>query len=135
MNRFLGAIHILLAAAVAVLFVIHPFLGEAADGVWFVLSWGKAAAVILTFYFAYTWKQGLGDDASTKDFITYKVLFLAAVVLLLWFFAAWFTEFVIADSGGVSEIERALATRSWGLIDPLFVLTAGCVGFRLWEKG
>ena len=91
-----------------------------------------AVAVILSLYYSFTWMRGLGDDASTKEFITHKILFLGAALLALWFFPAWFSEF---GAGSASDIEGALVEFFWLFVDPLFVLTVGCVGFRLWGKG
>ena len=133
MNRILGAFHILLAAAVGVYYMIYPLMGASADhAVWSVLNWAMAVAVVLSLYFAYTWMRGLGDDASTNEFITHKILFLGAALLLFWYFPAWFAE--LGGNGG-SETMEALSESFWLLVDPLFVLTVGCVGFRLWEKG
>ncbi len=133
MNRILGAIHILIAATVGVYYMIYPLMGASADHtVWTALNWPMAVAVVLSLYFAFTWMRGLGEDASTKEFITHKILFLGAALLLLWYFPAWFAE--MGGNGG-SEAMEALTESFWLLVDPLFVLTVGCVGFRLWEKG
>ena len=133
MNRLLGAFLILAAAVVGIFFMAYPFVGEDGHEVWAILNWGMAVAVLLSVYFAYTWLRGLGDDASTKEFITHKILFLGAALLVLWYFPAWFTELVYY-SHGASDLERALSEGFWLLVDPLFVLVVGCVGLRLSGK-
>ena len=132
MNKVLGLIHMLIAACVGAYYLVWPLLGDSASHeVWNVLNWAMAVAVLLSLYFAYGWMRGLGDDASTKEFIANKILFLGAVLLLLWYFPAWFTE--LAGSGR-TEIEYALGESFWLLVDPLFVMVSGCVGFRLWSQ-
>ena len=133
MNRILGAIHILIAAAVGAYYMMFPLMGDrAGHSVWIVLEWAMALATVMSAYFAYTWMRGLGEDASTKEFATHRILFIGAALLVLWYFPAWFAEL---GGSGRSETMEALSGSFWLLVDPLFVLTVGCVGFRLWAKG
>ncbi len=124
MNRILGGLHYLVAAVVALFFVIGPFWdwGESA---WEVFNYFMALAVLLSLYYAYTWKKGLGDDADTKSYVHHKTLLLGAVVLALWFFYTWFTDM---QGGDVAE-------NLWLFSHPLFVLVTACVGDKLWNQG
>ncbi len=133
MNRVLGAIHILIAAAVGVYFMMFPLIADSAGhSVWTVLEWAMALTVVSSVFFAFAWMRGLDEDASTKEFITYKILFFGAALLVLWYFPAWFAEL---GGSGRSEAMEALSASFWLLVDPLFVLTVGPVGYRLWARG
>ncbi len=132
MNKALGGIHILIAAVVALYYLFGIFLGDGMDhSLWPVLNWFMAVATILSFYFAYTWKKGLGEDASTKDFISAKILYLGAALLVLWFFPSWFSEMV----GNGNDAAMAIGEHFWSFVDPLFILVVCCVGCKLWNEG
>ena len=131
MNRLLGALHLVLAALVALYFMFGRLLPDPWDHqFWEYLNWGMGLACVLSMYFACRWKHALADDASTKDFITAKVLFGGAAILLM-----WFTQNVIIEWTTTDAASQSLAEHFWMFIDPLFVLVAGCVGYRLWGEG
>lgn len=122
LQRVLGVYMILAAAVVGVHFVISPLYDDAgsATAAWQIIDWFMAAAVLIALGATTTWKRALAGDADLKRYIEANVAFYGALWLTIWFFWNWFGFLVSRD-------EQVL----WPFIDPLFVLVAGAVGYRL----
>ena len=131
-NRILGVLFLLLAAVVGFLFIFWNFLGDSLDdSIWEVVNIPMAVAVVASLGYAIWWMRNLDDDASDRTIIKHKALLLGTVLLIMWFFSAWGTE----SATGLTEAAEVLSDFYWFFVDPLFVITVGCVGCTLWCKG
>ena len=128
-RRVLGAYAILLAIAVGLHFIVTPLYDDGSTGfpVWNVFNWFMAVGVLLALIAGLIRKLrpgGAGAEGSDlKRYAETNAVFYASVILVLWFFWRWFSDTMGRES-----------SLSWAFINPLFVVTVGAVGFRLWRE-
>ena len=131
LQRVLGAYAMVIALAVAVNFIITPFIFDGKDGypIWDVLDFFMAAAILIVFA-ASCWDMWRlckeGDEADLKRYINVNVAFFAASVLLLLFFSNWAAHLVKHASLEDFTI--------WAIIDAILPPILGAGGLRLWMK-
>lgn len=128
-KQWLGWIHVLLAAIVAVQLVASYFYDEqASNAVWAFLNWfmaiGVASAVAVS---GMRWRGSAALGVSVRRIST--VLFAASILLLLLFFEQWRFNIAFYQAGG--ELLSGLRLHLWFIVDVLFVLINTAVGMYL----
>ena len=130
LQRVLGAYVMVIALAVAVNFIITPFLFDGKDGypIWEVLDYFMAVAILIAFAAGCRDMWDLckaGDEADLKRYVSVNVAFFAAGVLLLLFFSNWAALLVNHESLEDFTI--------WAIIDAILPPILGAAGLRLWR--
>ena len=128
-KQWLGWIHVLLAAAVAVQLLASYFYDEqASNAVWAFLNWFMAIGVVSAAAVgAVRWRNSGALGVSARRSST--VLLAASILLLLLFFEQWRFNVAFFQAGG--ELLRGLRLHLWFIVDVLFVLINTAVGVYL----
>ena len=131
-KKFLSVYLVAVATAVGLHFMFESFYRGANTAlVWDVLNWFMAVAVVASLIVRCVEKaafdrEARGDsDVYWLRALRFDVALCAALVLTLWYFWNW-TYNLAGGSAGDSTTRSVL----WVLIDPLFVLVAGCHVWR-----
>ncbi len=136
LKRVLAVIHIVLAIAVGLNWIATPLYHDGSDSypVWEFLNYFMAAAVLVALIVNFLSKRALdrekSDGSLNRPYFEANLAFYASIVLALWYYWNFFGSlFPETESAAVGLIHLEM----WTLINPLFVLTTGVTGFRLWR--
>ena len=128
--RVAAAYMVLVAAAVAVHFIITPLYhpgGDAPFTAWEVMNWFMAAAMLITLAAAYAEKRRIDGDsgADLKRYLEANTVFFAAVAVFILYFWNWFSAL---SPNNVPD------GRFWAVIDTTMPIVMGVAGCRLWRN-
>lgn len=136
LKRVLAVIHIVLAIAVGLNWIATPLYHDGSDSypVWEFLNYFMAVTVLVALIVNFLSKRALdrekSDGSLNKPYFEANLAFYASIVLALWYYWNFFGSlFPETESAAVGLIHLEM----WTLINPLFVLTTGVTGFRLWR--
>lgn len=136
LKRVLAVIHIVLAIAVGLNWIATPLYHDGSDSypVWEFLNYFMAATVLVALIVNFLSKRALdrekSDGSLNRPYFEANLAFYASIVLALWYYWNFFGSlFPETESAAVGLIHLEM----WTLINPLFVLTTGVTGFRLWR--
>ena len=136
LKRVLAVIHIVLAFAVGLNWIATPLYHDGSDSypVWEFLNYFMAVAVLIALIVNFLSKRALdrekSDGSLNRPYFEANLAFYASIVLALWYYWNFFGSlFPETESAAVGLIHLEM----WTLINPLFVLTTGVTGFRLWR--
>ena len=126
--RLIAVYLVLVAAAVAVNFIITPLYhpgGDAPFPVWEVLNWFMAAGIIITVAAAFVEKRRVDGDADLKRYLGANTVFYSAVAIFIVFFWNWFSSL---------DPDNSPDGQFWVVIDTLMPIVMGVAGCRLWRN-
>ncbi len=128
--RAAAAYLVLLAAAVAVHFIITPLYhpgGDAPFTVWEVMNWFMTVGILITVAAAYAEKRRIDNDAASdmKRYLEANVVFYGAVAVLILYFWNWFSSL---SPNNVPD------GQFWAVIDTAMPIVMGVTGCRLWRN-
>ena len=128
--RAVAAYLVLVAAAVAVHFIITPLYhpgGDAPFTAWEVMNWFMAAAMLITLAASYTEKRHIDSEsgADLKRYLEANTVFFAAVALFILYFWNWFSSL---SPNNVPDAQF------WVVIDTTMPIIVGVAGCRLWRN-
>ena len=129
--RATAAYLVLVAAAVAVNFIVTPWYhpgGDASYPVWEIINYFMAVGMIIALAFSYWDKRRADGDGSAdiKRWLGANTVFFATVVVFLLFFWNWFSlRSPNAEADG----------QFWVVIDTLMPVVMGVAGCRMWRNG
>ena len=128
-KQWLGWVHVLLAAVVAVQVAASSFYDEqASNTVWAFLNWFMAIGVLSAVAVSgVRWRGSAAPGVSARRSST--VLFAASILLLLLFFEQWRFNVAFFQAGG--NLLRGPRLLLWLVVDVLFVLINTAVGTHL----
>ena len=136
LKRVLAVIHIVLAIAVGLNWIATPLYHDGSDSypVWEFLNYFMAVTVLVALIVNFLSKRALdrekSDGSLNRPYFEANLAFYASIVLALWYYWNFFGSlFPETESAAVGLIHLEM----WTLINPLFVLTTGVTGFRLWR--
>ena len=118
---------VLLAAAVAINFIITPLYHPGGDEpftVWEILNWFMAVGMVIALAASYVDKRRVDGDGSAdiRRYIGANVVFYAAVALFLLYFWNWFS---------LLSPNNEPDGQFWVVIDALMPIVLGVTGCRL----
>ena len=125
--RATAAYLVLLAAAVAINFIITPLYHPGGDEpftVWEILNWFMAVGMVIALAASYVDKRRVDGDGSAdiRRYIGANVVFYAAVALFLLYFWNWFS---------LLSPNNEPDGQFWVVIDALMPIVLGVTGCRL----
>ena len=137
LKKLAGAYLIVVAAVVAVFFIINTVLAESFDfdvvTVWYVLDVLMLIGLIVALYYNFAAKREAmrpGDDeAVTRRYLEVNVLFYATVVVTILFLHNWLALLAL---GSDSLDDNHQAWVIWAFVDTLLPITLGITGCHLW---
>ena len=132
-----GAYMVGLGVAVAVFFIINPFLAESLEvaDVWYVLdvlmAIGLALALVVNL--ARKWEDGKDDPdgAVTRRHLEVNVTFYLTAGITVLFLHNWFSLLAL---GPDSLDGNHQAWIIWAAVDVVVPMVLGVTGWRLWRK-
>ena len=136
--RMLGGAYMVgLGLAVAVFFIINPFLAESLEvaDVWYVLdvlmAIGLALALVVNL--ARKWEDGKDgpDGAVTRRHLEVNVTFYLTAGITVLFLHNWFSLLAL---GSDSLDGNHQAWIIWAAVDVVVPMVLGVTGWRLWRK-
>lgn len=125
------AVYLVLSAlAVLLHFWLSPFYPDSwdVDAAWGVLNVLMAVGVVVTLAYTFSYKRGVSSDDGTLAHVCAYTAFYAATVLAVLFFWNWFDDLA---SGGDQSDTRFIF---WPIINTMYVVLMGTVGWHLWRK-
>ena len=135
--RRIGAVYmVLLAIAVAVFFIINPFLIDSFDvmNVWYPLDVLMVIGLVaaLAFNFSRKWDEGKNnpDGGITRRYVEVNVTFYVTAGVTVLFLHNWFS---LLAQGADSLDGNHQAWVIWAAVDVLLPLVLGATGFHLWR--
>ena len=125
--RAAAAYLVLLAAAVAINFIVTPLYHPGGDEpftVWEILDWFMAFGMVIALAAGYVDKRRVDGDGSAdiRRYIEANVVFYGAVALFLLFFWNWFS---------LLSPNNEPDGQFWAVIDALMPIVLGVTGCRL----
>ena len=128
--RAAAAYMVLVAAAVAVHFIITPLYhpgGDAPYTAWEVMNWFMSAGMLITLAAAYAEKRRIDGDseADMKGYLEANVVFYGAVAVFILYFWNWFSSL---SPNNVPD------GQFWVVIDTSMPIVMGVAGCRLWRR-
>ena len=128
--RAVAAYLVLVAAAVAVLFIITPLYhpgGDAPFPEWEVLNWFMAVGMVLTLATSYAAKRRVDGDGSAdlKRYVGANTVFYGTVAVFILFFWNWFSS-LSPNNDPDGQL--------WIVIDTLMPIVMGVTGCRMWRS-
>ena len=133
-KKLAGAYLVLVALAVAVFFVINPFLSESFDtlDVWYVLDVLMAVGLALALVFNYAARrEGSGNSPNepvTRRYLEVNVAFFATAAVTILFLHNWFSLLAL---GPDSLDGNHQAWIIWAVVDTWLPIILGVTGCRL----
>ena len=137
-KRLSGIYMIGVAIAVAVYFIINPFLVDSFEviNVWRVLNVLMAIGLLLALIFNYARKQK--EDAqdpnqpATRRHLDVNVSFYLTAAVTILFLHNWFSLLALGESSLNDTNQQAWVI--WAFVDTVLPLVLGVTGCRLWCK-
>ena len=128
--RVAAAYLVLLAAAVAINFIITPLYhpgGEEPFTVWEILNWFMAVGMVIALAASYVEKRRVDVDGSVdiRRYIGANVVFYAACVVFLLYFWNWFS---------LLSPNNEPDGQFWAVIDALMPVVLGVTGCRMFRS-
>ena len=128
--RAAAAYLVLVAVAVAVLFIVTPLYhpgGDAPFPVWEVLNWFMAVGMVLTLAVGYAEKRRVDGDGSAdlKRYLEANTVFYGTAAVFIMFFWNWFSSL---------SPNNQPDGQLWIVIDTLMPIVMGVTGCRVWRK-
>ena len=126
------AVYLALSAlAVLVHFWLSPFYPDSWDVgvIWEVVDVFMAVGIVVTLAYTFSYKRGVGSDAGTLAHVCAYTAFYASAVLAVLFFWNWFDDLTV-PSGEQSDTRLIF----WPVINTMYIVLMGTVGWRLWRK-
>ena len=133
-----GAYLVGVAVAVAVFFIINPFLVDSINvqDVWYVLDVLMVIGLGLALVFNCMRKREVGardpDGPVTRPYLEANVAFFVTAGVTILFLHNWFS---LLAEGGDSLDGNHQAWIIWAAVDTLLPLVLGVTGCRLWREG
>ncbi len=142
-KRICGAYCLVIAALAALNFMLTPVYNDPSANypVWVILNWFMAVAVVITIVASVHAKVASdrqGDGPVDRAWISTNLLFMAMVVMTIWWFWNWlsthFPGTEVFEVFEISEVVVYIHLAMWAFFNPLYVLTSGFAGWRLWRE-
>ena len=135
----LGGVYLVgLAVAVAVFFIVNPFLTDSIDvlNVWYVLDVLMLVGLVIALAYNYARKRdACGGDpggAVTRRYVDVNAAFYVTAGVTVLFLHNWFSLLAMgADS--LDDNSRAAWT-IWAAVDTLLPIVVGVTGCRMWRE-
>ena len=135
----LGGVYLVgLAVAVAVFFIVNPFLSDSIDvlNVWYVLDVLMLVGLVIALAYNYARKrEECGGDpggAVTRQYLDVNAAFYVTAGVTVLFLHNWFSLLAMgADS--LDDNSRAAWT-IWAAVDTLLPIVVGVTGCRMWRE-
>ena len=135
LRKPVGAYLVLVAVAVAVFFIVNPWLTDDIDvpQVWWWLDIFMVIALALGVLYAYLGKRAVdAEDGVNRAYLEANVIFFAVAAVTILFLHNWFSYLV----GGADSLDgNHQAWVIWAFVDTALPLTLGVLGCRLWRSG
>ena len=124
-----------LAVLIHFWFSPFPFYRGSLDvgAIWEVLDVFMAIGIILAVVYTCKHKRGLPSDASSLAQVCAYAAFYAAAVLAILFFWNWFDDLTTA-AGEQSQTRLWTRFIFWPVINTMYIILMGTVGWHLWRK-
>ena len=138
LRKPVGAYLLTLAAAVAVYFIINPFLVKSLDvmTVWSVLDVLMLIGLALALIFNFSRKrEECGRDPEgpvTRRYLEANAAFHLTVGVTILFLHNWFSLLALGEQN-LNETDTAWVI--WAVVDVMLPITLGVTGIRLWQAG
>ncbi len=128
--RAAAAYLVLVAVAVAVLFIITPLYhpgGDAPFPEWKVLNWFMAVGMVFTLVASYAEKRRVDGDGSAdlKRYLEANTVFYGTAAVFILFFWNWFSSL---------SPNNQPDGQLWIVIDTLMPIVTGVTGCRMWRN-
>ena len=128
--RVIAAYLVLVAVAVAVLFIVTPLYhpgGDASFPEWEMLNWFMAVGIVLTLAASYAEKRRVDGDGSAdlKRYLEANAAFYGTAAVLILFFWNWFS-FLSPNNQPDGQL--------WIVIDTLMPIVMGVTACRMWRN-
>ena len=135
LRKPVGAYLVLVAVAVAVFFIVNPWLTDDIDvpQVWWWLDIFMVVALALGVVYAYLSKRAVdAEEGVNRAYVEANVLFFAVAAVTILFLHNWFSYLV----GGADSLDgNHQAWVIWAFVDAALPITLGVLGCRLWRAG
>ena len=133
--RTVAAYVVLVAAAVAVNFIVTPWYHPGGDEpfeVWEILNYFMAVGMGLTLVGSYVEKRRIDGDGSAdlRRYLEANTVFYGTVGVFLLFFWNWFSFL----SGDLRSNDNVADGQFWSVIDTLMPIVMGVTGCRMWRS-
>ena len=128
--RAVAAYLVLVAAAVAVNFIVTPMYhpgGDASFPVWEVFNYFMAVGMVFTLAASYAEKRRIDGDGSAdlKRYLEANTVFYGAIAVFILFMWNWFSS--------LSPNNEADG-QFWTVVDTLMPIVMGVAGCRMWRN-
>ena len=142
LQKFAGAYLVILAAAVAVFFIINPFLVGSLNvmSIWYALDVLMLIGLAIALVFNYSRKSAEGGrdpgEPVTRRYLEVNAAFFLTAGVAILFLHNWFSLLSLGAEqslGGGSALNHQ-AWVIWAVVDTLLPLTLGVTGCRLWQE-
>lgn len=135
--RLAGIYMMAVGAAVAVYFIINPFISESFDvlDVWYVLDVLMVIGLALALAFNFARKlevQRDADGASSRPYLEAKVAFYLTAGVTILFLHNWFSLLALGEDSLEGNHQAWII---WAVVDVVLPLVLGATGYRLWCQG
>ena len=135
LRKPVGAYLVLVAIAVAVFFIVNPWLTDDIDvpEVWWWLDIFMVIALALGVLYAYQGKRAVdAEEGVNRAYLEANVIFFAVSAVTILFLHNWFSYLV----GGADSLDgNHQAWVIWAFVDTALPLSLGVLGCRLWRGG
>ena len=135
LKRMMAAVLAIISVAVAVHFIAGEIYGvywSDSNAVWDYLNWFIAMAMLVALGFHFRRKRAFDrlnrEENVTLGYLSTNFLFLATILLTLWFFANWFEE-LNASQGASSTVVSFV----WISFNASFVVLVAVTAWLLWN--
>ena len=136
LKKLIGAYLLVVAALVAVFFIINPFLVDSVDvvGIWYVLDILMVIALAFALKFNLARKRAEcridSSEPVSRSYLDAKVRFFVTAGVTILFLHNWFS---LLAFGSDSLDGNHQAWVIWAAVDTLLPLVVGATGWRLWQ--
>lgn len=135
LRKPVGAYLVLVAIAVAVFFIVNPWLTDDIDvpEVWWWLDIFMVIALALGVLYAYLGKRAVdAEEGVNRAYLEANVIFFVVSAVTILFLHNWFSYLV----GGADSLDgNHQAWVIWAFVDTALPLSLGVLGCRLWRGG
>ena len=137
LRKIIGALLVVVAAAVAIHTVVEPLYHASSDAqpyspLWNILDPIMAVAIILTVIFGYIRKRDAdaADEATvSREFVSANAVFFGILFIGIMFFWNWFNLLAPA----FTAIGADAVSMAWIIIDAALPLLLGAMGMHLFK--
>ena len=137
LRKIIGALLIVVAAAVAIHTVVEPLYYASTESqpyapLWNILDPIMAVAIVLTIIFGYMRKRSACNEDGTnvtREFLSANVVFYGIVFIGIMFFWNWFNLL----SPSFTAVGADAISMAWIIIDAVLPLLLGAMGMYLFK--